>query len=250
MKCVVVIQLLLILGGAQTATMVNKGQVDLPSFLQTITNLRNKLLNLLGNSDPSVHNNKKLDKENLLLAHDLVSDSLFHEEQEKKAEKNSLFENMEAMPAHLGGKEPSSRSHQDPSKEVCGKSFLDPILPSENRSRWSESRRTPVLRKKFKWPRLKDGLRFSVLNYDFAFPISLECATNHKVLDRSNSRIVGGTVVVPNSLPWQAFIRINKSFRSGSFFYVSGVLACEQGRWRQLTHHSRLPRYHARDLNK
>ena len=133
MKCVVVIQLLLILGGAQAATMVNKEQVDLPSFLQTITNLRTKLLNLLGNSDPSVHNNKKLNNENLLLAHDLVSDSIFDEEQEKKAEKNSLFENMEAMPAHLGGKEPSTRSHQDPaSEEVCGKSVLDPILPPEN----------------------------------------------------------------------------------------------------------------------
>ena len=73
-----------------------------------------------------------LNKENLLLAHDLVSDSIFNEEQEKKAEKNSLFENMEAMPAHLGGKEPSTRSHQDPSKEVCGKSVLDPILLPEN----------------------------------------------------------------------------------------------------------------------
>ena len=126
MKFVVVIKLLLILGGAQAATMVNKEQVDLPSFLQTITNLRTKLLNLLGNSDPSDDNNKNLNKENLLLAHDLVSDSIFDEEQEKKAEKNSLFENMEAMPAHLGGKEPSTRSHQDPSKEVCGKSVLDP----------------------------------------------------------------------------------------------------------------------------
>ena len=38
----------------------------------------------------------------------------------------------EAMPAHLGGKEPSTRSHQDPSEEVCGKSVLDPILPPEN----------------------------------------------------------------------------------------------------------------------
>ena len=128
MKCVVVIQFLLILGGAQAATMVNKEQVDLPSFLQTVTNLRTKLLNLLGNSDPSVHNNKKLENENLLLAHDLVSDSIFHEKQEDKAEKDSLFENMEAMPAHLGGKEPSKRSHQDPSEEVCGKSVLDPIL--------------------------------------------------------------------------------------------------------------------------
>ena len=95
MKCVVVIQFLLILGGAQAATMVNKEQVDLPSFLQTITNLRTKLLNLLGNSDPSIDNNKNLNKENLLLAHDLVSDSIFDEEQEKKAEKTSLFENME-----------------------------------------------------------------------------------------------------------------------------------------------------------
>ena len=95
MKVVIVIQLLLILGGAQAATMVNKEQVDLPSFLQTITNLRTKLLNLLGNSDSSVHDNKKVDKENLLLANDLVSDSIFNEEQEKKAEKNSLFENME-----------------------------------------------------------------------------------------------------------------------------------------------------------
>ena len=132
MKVVVVIQLFLILGGAQAATMVNKEQVDLPSFLQTITNLRTKLLNLLGNSDSSVHDDKKVDKENLLLANDLVSDSIFNEEQEKKAEKNSLFENMEAMPAHLGGKEPSTRSHQDPSEEVCGKSVLDPILLPEN----------------------------------------------------------------------------------------------------------------------
>ena len=131
MKCVVVIQFLLILGGAQAATMVNKEQVDLPSFLQTITNLRTKLLNLLGNSDPSVHDNKKVDKENLLMAHDLVSDSIFHEEQEKKTETNSLFENMEAMPAHLGGKK---RSHSESSKEVCGKSVLDSILSHKTRS--------------------------------------------------------------------------------------------------------------------
>ena len=103
----------------------------------------------------------------------------------------------QAMPAHLGGKEPSTRSHQDSSKEVCGKSVLDPI----------------------------DFLGVKTIYY-FSFHISLECATNHKVLDKSNSRIVGGTVVVPNSLPWQAFIRINKSFRSGSSVYVSGVLAC------------------------
>ena len=94
--------------------------------------MRTKLLNLLGNSDPSVHDDKKVDKENLLLANDLVSDSIFHEEQEKKVEKNSLFENMEAMPAHLGGKEPSTRSHQDPSEEVCGKLVSDPILLPEN----------------------------------------------------------------------------------------------------------------------
>ena len=36
------------------------------------------------------------------------------------------------------------------------------------------------------------------------------CATNHKILDETNSRIVGGKEVMPNSLPWQAFVRIKK----------------------------------------
>ena len=36
------------------------------------------------------------------------------------------------------------------------------------------------------------------------------CAKNHKILDESNARIVGGKEVMPNSLPWQAFIRIVK----------------------------------------
>ena len=42
-----------------------------------------------------------------------------------------------------------------------------------------------------------------------------ECARNHRILDTTNARIVGGTTVVPNSLPWQAFIRIARQFRCG-----------------------------------
>ena len=36
------------------------------------------------------------------------------------------------------------------------------------------------------------------------------CAKNHKILDESNARIVGGKEASPNSLPWQAFLRIKK----------------------------------------
>ena len=42
-----------------------------------------------------------------------------------------------------------------------------------------------------------------------------ECATNHRILDTSNRRIVGGKNAVPNTLPWQVFIRINRAFRCG-----------------------------------
>ena len=42
-----------------------------------------------------------------------------------------------------------------------------------------------------------------------------ECATNHKMLDTKNSRIVGGKASVPNTLPWQVFIRIKQTFRCG-----------------------------------
>jgi secreted trypsin-like serine protease len=42
-----------------------------------------------------------------------------------------------------------------------------------------------------------------------------ECATNHRMLDGSNSRIVGGQEAIPNALPWQVFIRIVGTYRCG-----------------------------------
>ena len=70
--------------------------IDLPSFLQTVTNLRNKLIGLLGNvplksgpkSGPDVD--------------DLVEDSVF---EKQRNEKETLFDNMKSMSADLGGKE-------------------------------------------------------------------------------------------------------------------------------------------------
>ena len=46
------IYILLVFGGAQAAT-TKDTKVDLPSFLGSLTGLRNKLMNLLGNFNPS-----------------------------------------------------------------------------------------------------------------------------------------------------------------------------------------------------
>ena len=78
-------------------------------------------MNLLGNLNPSVDSDVKEKPQSL--AEDLVADSTFQEQREKnEAEKADLFEDMEAMPANLGGK--SSNLGFLPSEEVCGKDSM------------------------------------------------------------------------------------------------------------------------------
>ena len=55
----------------------------------------------------------------------------------------------------------------------------------------------------------------NIFSKDHSTSHILGCATNHRILDASNSRIVGGSVAIPNSLPWQVFIRIVKQYRCG-----------------------------------
>ena len=87
--------------------------IDLPSFLQMVTNLRNKLIGLLGNN---VAQDTRPD------VNDLVEESVF---EEQRNEKDTLFDNMKSMSADLGGKEisldalPELNPQENP--EFCSK---------------------------------------------------------------------------------------------------------------------------------
>ena len=88
----VIINLLFIFETTNSASTISKDAVDLPSFLESLTDLRSKLLNLLGGN---LESSEQLDgngKTNSSLAHDLVSNSIFQEGRKTKgAEKDALF---------------------------------------------------------------------------------------------------------------------------------------------------------------
>ena len=89
--------------------------IDLPSFLQTVTNLRNKLIGLLGNVPLKSAPKPGPDVD------DLVEDSVF---EKQRNEKETLFDNMKSMSADLGGKEINldvlPEEHQE-DPEFCSK---------------------------------------------------------------------------------------------------------------------------------
>ena len=89
--------------------------IDLPSFLQTVTNLRNKLIGLLGNVPLKSAPKPGPDVD------DLVEDSVF---EKQRNEKETLFDNMKSMSADLGGKEIKldvlPEAHQE-NPEFCSK---------------------------------------------------------------------------------------------------------------------------------
>ena len=88
--------------------------VDLPSFLQMVTDLRNKLMGLLGNIPTT-----KVDPP---VATDIVDDSVF---EDQRKEKDTLFDHMKAMSADLGGKEINLDALPEVQKEnpeFCSKS--------------------------------------------------------------------------------------------------------------------------------
>ncbi len=134
----------------------NSPNVDLPSFLDSISALRFKLVDLLGtfggrtapisnagdkaSNDPSVH--------------DLVQDSVFADKQRNQTKKHNMFDNMKAMPVNLGGEKAAKKRHES-------------------------------------YDNYEDYIDYEE---DESIQEVCECATNHKILDATNSRIVGGTM--------------------------------------------------------
>lgn len=153
------------------ATSQANDQVNLPSFLQSLTSLRTKLIKLLGTMK--------------LESNDLVKDSVFEDQRDHQ----HILDQAKPMPNLIGE-------------------------PDEDYEEYYE------------------------YNYDHGRVLEnqeevCDCATNHKILDTSNKRIVGGSVAIPNALPWQAFVRINKTYRCGGSIlnkrFVLSAMHCFHG---------------------